>query len=186
MYHRAERFGQIYLMQCPGGLIPYYFAGKLKGQVLVDGADTAGWSSRTFARQAALLPQSRPMPEITVEALVLHGRFPYLGYPRRYGPADRAAARSAMERAGVLELAERNVARLSGGQRQRIAVARALIRKTPVLILDEGTSAIDRETAFEIEKNLLEKKNLTVITITHHMDERLAGQYDAVVRLGAA
>ena len=48
------------------------------GQVLVDGADTAGWSSRTFARQAALLPQSRPMPEITVEALVLHGRFPYL------------------------------------------------------------------------------------------------------------
>mgnify|MGYP005915851745 CR=1 FL=1 len=77
------------------------------GQVLVDGADTAGWSSRTFARQAALLPQSRPMPEITVEALVLHGRFPYLGYPRRYGPADRAAARSAMERAGVLELAER-------------------------------------------------------------------------------
>ena len=84
------------------------------GQVLVDGADTAGWSSRTFARQAALLPQSRPMPEITVEALVLHGRFPYLGYPRRYGPADRAAARSAMERAGVLELAERNVARLSG------------------------------------------------------------------------
>ena len=61
------------------------------GQVLVDGVDTAGWSSRAFARQAALLPQSRPVPEITVEALVLHGRFPYLGYPRRYGPADRAA-----------------------------------------------------------------------------------------------
>ena len=64
---------------------------------------------------------------------------------------------------------------LSGGQRQRIAVARALIRKTPVLILDEGTSAIDPETAFEIEKNLLARKNLTVITITHHMDKRLAG-----------
>ena len=64
------------------------------GQVLVDGVDTAGWSSRAFARQAALLPQSRPVPEITVEALVLHGRFPYLGYPRRYGPADRAAALS--------------------------------------------------------------------------------------------
>ena len=75
---------------------------------------------------------------------------------------------------------------LSGGQRQRIAVARALIRKTPVLILDEGTSAIDRETAFEIEKNLLARKNLTVITITHHMDKRLAGQYDAILRLEAA
>lgn len=75
---------------------------------------------------------------------------------------------------------------LSGGQRQRIAVARARIRKTPILILDEGTSAIDRETAFEIEKNLLERKDLMVITITNHMDERLAGQYDAIVRLGAA
>nr|WP_288973780.1 ABC transporter ATP-binding protein [uncultured Blautia sp.] len=73
---------------------------------------------------------------------------------------------------------------LSGGQRQRIAVARALIRRTPVLILDEGTSAIDRETAFEIEKRLLERRELTVITITHHMDERLEGEYDGILRLG--
>lgn len=73
---------------------------------------------------------------------------------------------------------------LSGGQRQRIAVARALIRRTPVLILDEGMSAIDRETAFEIEKRLLERRELTVITITHHMDERLEGEYDGILRLG--
>lgn len=75
---------------------------------------------------------------------------------------------------------------LSGGQRQRIAVARALIRRTPVLILDEGTSAIDQETAFEIEQNLLSRKDLTLITITHHMDKRLKGYYDEIVNLGEA
>lgn len=71
----------------------------------------------------------------------------------------------------------------SGGQRQRIAVARALIRRTPVLILDEGTSAIDKETAFEIEENLLTRKDLTLITITHHLDKRLTEYYDEIIHL---
>lgn len=70
---------------------------------------------------------------------------------------------------------------LSGGQRQRIAVARALIRRTPILILDEGTSAVDQETAHEIEGKLLCQKELTVITITHHMDQKLLPFYDGTL-----
>ncbi|RGU92385.1 ABC transporter ATP-binding protein [Clostridium sp. AF15-17LB] len=72
---------------------------------------------------------------------------------------------------------------LSGGQRQRIAVARALIRSTPLLIMDEGTSAIDRQTAHEIEEDLLRQENLTVLTITHHMDETLMDCYDRIYYL---
>ena len=142
------------------------------GQVLVDGADTAGWSSRTFARQAALLPQSRPMPEITVEALVLHGRFPYLGYPRRYGPADRAAARSAMERAGVLELADRNVARLSGGQRQKVYLAMALAQDTPVLLLDEPTTFLDIGCQLELARLMRETaaEGKAVVMVLHDLN----------------
>lgn len=69
---------------------------------------------------------------------------------------------------------------LSGGQKQRIAVARALIRKTPILIIDEGTSAVDIQTAYEIEQKLLKKENLTVLCITHHMNESLKTWYDEI------
>lgn len=72
---------------------------------------------------------------------------------------------------------------LSGGQRQRIAVARALIRRTPILVIDEGTSAVDLKTAHEIEKNLLSQKSLTILTITHHLDESLIQYYDHVFHL---
>lgn len=72
---------------------------------------------------------------------------------------------------------------LSGGQKQRIAVARALIRNTPILIIDEGTSAVDVNTAYEIEEKLLTRKNLTIICITHHMNSRLEPYYDEIFHM---
>lgn len=74
-----------------------------------------------------------------------------------------------------------NGSNLSGGQKQRIAVARALIREKPILILDEGTSAIDMQTAFDIESQLLQIENLTLITITHNMKKELLEKYDKIV-----
>ncbi len=71
---------------------------------------------------------------------------------------------------------------LSGGQRQRVAIARALIRNTPFLILDEGTSALDEQTATEIEKELLHIPELTLLTITHNL--RRPQDYSWVIRLG--
>lgn len=85
--------------------------------------------------------------------------------------------------AGIHTQVGENGINLSGGQRQRIAVARALIRQTPILIIDEGTSAVDKETAFEIEEKLLSKKELTILTITHHMSEELLTRYDNILEL---
>ena len=82
---------------------------------------------------------------------------------------------------GLLSRVGENGSNLSGGQRQRVAVARALIRKKPVLILDEGTSAVDNQTAYDIESSLLQIEDLTLITITHNLSEDLLELYDQII-----
>ena len=56
-----------------------------------------------------------------------------------------------------------------------------MIRNKPILILDEGTSAIDMQTAYDIENRLLAMKNLTLITITHNIKKELLQLYDNVI-----
>lgn len=82
---------------------------------------------------------------------------------------------------GLNYLVGENGNNLSGGQRQRIAIARALIQQTPILVLDEGTSAIDMQTGYDIENRLLKLDDLTLITITHKMSEELLSLYDEII-----
>lgn len=78
---------------------------------------------------------------------------------------------------------EKNSLDLSGGQKQRISMARALIRKKPILLIDEGTSAVDTITSNEIEEELLKEKNITIITISHKMNPELMMKYDEIIYL---
>lgn len=95
------------------------------------------------ARHIAYLPQSRAVPEMTVRQLVLHGRFPWLGWPRIYRAADEAAADAALDRLGIKALAYRPLSELSGGTRQKCYLAMALAQGADTLLLDEPTSFLD-------------------------------------------
>lgn len=164
-------------------LLTGYFR-DFQGQIEIDGHSLKEMPQEEINRRIAVIHQNVFLFDTDIRDNICLGR--------QYSDEEihKALMESGMEDflagmdGGIDSKVGENGQLLSGGQRQRIAVARALIRRTPVLILDEGTSAIDRETAFEIEKRLLERRELTVITITHHMDERLEGEYDGILRLG--
>lgn len=113
------------------------------GTVLLDGAPLLRLPGRQLARKVAYLAQGHQVPDITVQRLVLHGRFPYLGYPRRYRKQDYAIAQAAMEQMGVRELADTLLENLSGGQQQKAYIAMNLAQDTPVVLLDEPTTYLD-------------------------------------------
>ncbi|CEJ73398.1 ABC transporter [[Clostridium] sordellii] len=96
---------------------------------------------------------------------------------------DRAGLMGLINRLGngIDSLAGENGNRLSGGEKQRVAIARALINKAKVLILDESTSALDNETAYNLEKSLLELKDLTMIVVTHKLIKSLLISYDEII-----
>ena len=72
---------------------------------------------------------------------------------------------------------------LSGGQKQRVAIARALIHNRSILLVDEGTSALDQKNADIVEKSLLANPELTLILISHHLTPERKEQFTQVYDL---
>ena len=126
------------------------FVDRTVGEILLDGCPIEDFSPRKMARQIAYLPQSRPVPNITARRMVLHGRFPYLGYPRRYRKEDHAAVTGAMEKADAADLADRALPQLSGGERQRVYLAMALAQSTEAILMDEPTTYLDVRHQLEV------------------------------------
>lgn len=72
---------------------------------------------------------------------------------------------------------------LSGGQKQRIAIARALIHDRSILLIDEGTSALDQKNADIVEESLLRNPDLTLILVSHHLSEERKAKFTKVYHL---
>ena len=70
--------------------------------------------------------------------------------------------------------------KLSGGEKQRISMARAFLKKKPILLLDEATSSLDNLTANEIEETIFTMEDVTVISVTHVLNEERLKRYNKI------
>lgn len=130
--------GKSTLLKTALGILPIR-----SGRVSVDGTNLSTLKRNEIAQRIAYLSQGKDTPDMTVMQMVLHGRFPYLGYPRRYTEADRQIAFAAMERVGIGELANAPLGSLSGGMRQIAYIAMALAQDADYILLDEPTTYLD-------------------------------------------
>ena len=134
--------GKSTLLKTAAGLLR-----PMSGEVLVDGRPLGDYAPKELARQIAVLPQSREVPAITVESLVMHGRFPYLGFPRKPRPEDRQAVQRAM----------------------------VLAQDTPVILMDEPTTYLDINHQFELLRLIrgLGGQGRTVLCVMHDLGQAL-------------
>jgi manganese/zinc/iron transport system ATP- binding protein len=116
--------------------------------------------------------------------VVLMGRYGRLGWVRRPGPADKAAAREALEHVGMPELEGRQISQLSGGQQQRVFLARALVQGAEVYFMDEPFQGVDATTELAIVQLLreLRSRGKTVVAV-HHDLQTVPEYFDQVTLL---
>lgn len=149
---------------------------KTSGSIFIDDVDLSNISPLDRAKRIAYLSQNRSVPDIAVKNLVLHGRFPYLSYPRRYRAEDREAVDIALERMGIEGLRDKMVSELSGGERQKVYIAMALAQGSDYLLLDEPTTFLDISHQFQLldlAKELC-SENKSVVMVLHNLESALS------------
>ena len=153
------------------GLLP-----PLGGEVLLDGAPLASLSARQRARRIAYVPQAAETSfDFTVAEVVAMGRTAHGDVFSSPVPADRDAARAALERLGIAGLASRSIRQVSGGERQLALIARALATEAPIVVMDEPTANLDFANQARVLREVarLREAGMTVLFSSHHPDHAL-------------
>jgi len=154
------------------------------GAILIDGRDVRDVTLASLRSQIGLVTQETVLFDDTIAANIAYGM------PQATRESIEAAARAAHAHDFILALdqgyetmiGERGQ-RLSGGQRQRLAIARAIVRDSPILILDEATSSLDAESEALVQDALVTlMRNRTSFVIAHRLST--VRRADAIVVLG--
>jgi len=151
-------------------LIPRFYD-PVRGAVLIDGHDARTFTLRSLRAQISLVLQEAVLFQGTVYDNIAYGNLN--ATPKEiYSAADMANVAEFVNKLPEgydTTIGERG-ASLSGGQRQRIAIARAIVRKAPILVLDEPTIGLDAETEYLVMEALRRlMSRCTSIVIAHHL-----------------
>jgi iron complex transport system ATP-binding protein len=144
------------------------------GAVSLFGRPVVGWTRRDLARRVAVVSQG-PEADVpmTLRTVVEMGRNPYV---RPWSPLAREDHRrvdEALAAADLTALQARDIRELSGGEVQRARLARALAQDPELLLLDEPTAHLDlghEMSFFELVADLVARKSVTVVSVTHHLN----------------
>ena len=154
------------------------------GSLLIDGVNTSTLGDRERARMRA-----RKVGFVFQEYNLLSGLnvLENVMLPRRYvhdGNDGRARALELIDRVGLSDRIKHRPTELSGGQMQRVAIARSMVNRPSLILLDEPTGAVDTETAqqlVDLLKQLNGEEKVTIVLVTHDVD--IAGQTRRQIRL---
>ncbi|MDX1547009.1 MAG: metal ABC transporter ATP-binding protein [Rhodothermales bacterium] len=152
------------------------------GQVELFGAPYARQRGRVgYVPQRGSVDWDFPTSVLDVVMMGLYGR---LGWIRRPGRAERAAAHEALEKVGMDALADRQISQLSGGQQQRVFLARALVQDADIYFMDEPFQGVDATTERAIIALLrtLRAEGKTVLVV-HHDLQTVPEYFDQVMLL---
>ena len=162
--------GKSTLIKTASGLIKPF-----SGDIMLDEENIYNIPDRKLAREISFLPQIRNVPNITVYNLVMHGRFPYLGFPRILQDEDKAIVENVLEKLDLKKYRNKNVKELSGGERQKVYLAMVLAQDTYYIFLDEPTTYLDINHQLEILDIIKELMNMGrgVIMAIHDLNSAL-------------
>jgi len=152
-------------------LMPRFYAPG-SGRVLLDGHDLQSLTLESLRANIALVSQDVVLFNDSIQANIAYGRMGGASEKQVIAAAEAAHAMGFIRETpeGLKTLIGENGLRLSGGQRQRLAIARALLKDAPVLILDEATSSLDSESERQVQAALeVLMRGRTTIVIAHRL-----------------
>lgn len=142
--------GKTTLLHCLTGHSPPF-----GGEVFLDEVPIQTLSRGDVAREVAFVPQfTHSIYGFSVRDMVLMGRFPYRGFNFISTREDVKAADEALEQLGVIHLRDRRFNELSGGERQLVLLARAMVQRARILMMDEPLTGLDLRHQFQVMEHL--------------------------------
>lgn len=149
------------------------------GTIYFDSKLLNDYNSSELAKKMAVVPQNTEINfNFNVYDIIMMGRHPYQKRWSKVSQKDKRIVKETMEYTDTLKLRNKLINELSGGERQRVIIARALVQKPDILLLDEPTSSLDinyQGEIYDLLKHLNQEFNLTIVTVSH--DLNLTAQY---------